>query len=198
MRSQAQEFTAAPAHTCSSSRTARQILVALMATSVLAWTAWWGFKHMVWWTLTGREIAQIVRAATRVNETLLTPPQAYRNVPITAAEMAALSRAAQRKLADYYTGPPPTVWRAVASRTLNAKDLHRGKTSAWMTWWRVDWVHLGELTLLPASATVTAAVEVRSNAGVVDRVDYTWHLVPTRVGWRIDREDFEFEPGYGP
>jgi len=64
--------------------------------------------------------------------------------------------------------------------------------------WRVNWVHLGELTLLPGSATATATVEVRSNAGVIGRMDDTWHVVHTRAGWRIDREKSEFQVGFGP
>ena len=179
-------------------RGAARIILAVIAAPVLAWTVWWGFKHVMWWTPTGHDIAQVVTKAAGVNEALLTPPQAYRSVPITAAEMSELSRAAQRKLPDYYTGPLLTGWRTLASQTLNAKDLHGGKTSAWMTRWRVDWVHLGELTLLPGSATATAAVQFRSNAGAINRVDDSWHVVQTRAGWRIDREKSEFQPGFGP
>jgi hypothetical protein len=69
-----------------------------------------------------------------------------------------------------------------------------------MTWWRVDWVHLGELSLLPGSATAaaTASMEVRSNKGYISRMDYTFHLAHTTIGWRIDQEQSEFELGYGP
>ena len=96
------EFTAtAPAQTSGTPHTARRIIIATIAAPVLAWTVWWGFKHLMWWTPTGHKIAHVVQGAASVNEALLTPPQAYRNVPITAAEMSALSRAAQRKLADY-------------------------------------------------------------------------------------------------
>ena len=188
--------TAAQAHR--TSRTARWVIVASIAALVLGWAGWWGVKHVMWWTPAGHDIARAMRGAVGVNETLLTPPQAYRNVRITAAEMSRRSQIAQRKLADYYTGSPLTSWREIARRTLNPKDLHWGKTTAWMTWWRVDWVHLGELTLLPRSAAATASVEVRSNAGAINRMDYTFHLVDSRVGWRIDREESEFQLGYGP
>ncbi len=126
------------AQTRGAARRTRRIILAMIAAPVLAWTVWWGFKHVMWWTPTGHDIAQVVRPAAGVNWALLTPPQAYRNVPITAAEMSALSRAAQRKLADYYIGPLLTGWRTLAGQTLNAKDLRGGKTSAWMTRWRVD------------------------------------------------------------
>jgi hypothetical protein len=199
------EITAsAAAQTHQTSRTVRRLMVTLIAALVLGWTGWWGFKHVMWWTPAGHDIAQVVRGAAGVNETLLIPPQAYRNVPITAAEMSTLSRTAQRKLANYYTGDLLRGWREIAKRTLNPKDLHWGKTSAWMTQWRVDWIHLGELTLLPgsatatATATATASMEVRSNAGDINRMDYTFHLVDSRVGWRVDREESEFQPGYGP
>jgi hypothetical protein len=108
----------------------------------------------MWWTPAGHDIARALRGAVGVNETLLTPPQAYRNVRITAAEMSRRSQIAQRKLADYYTGSPLTSWREIARRTLNPKDLHWGTTTAWMTWWRVDWVHLGERILRQIGDTI--------------------------------------------
>jgi len=190
----------AAAPTRHTSRAIRRLIVALITALVLGWTGWWGFKHVMWWTPAGHDIAEVVRGAASVNEALLTPPQAYRNLPITAAEMSMLSRIAQRKLADYYTGRLLMSWRAIAKRTLDPKDLHWGKTTAWMTQWRVDWVHLGELTLLPgsATATATASMEVRSNAGSNNRMDYMFHLVDSRGGWRIDREESEFQLGYGP
>lgn len=183
---------------------AQRVFTTVMAAAVLAgivaWAGWWGYKHVIWWTPAGHEIAGVVQGAAAVNENLLTPPQARRNVPITPAAMAALSRTAQQRLDGYYTGPLLASWRAIARRTLDPRQLHGGKDSAWMTWWRVDWVHLGELTLLPASSTATGTgtAEFRSNAGAINRVDYTWHLVDTRAGWRIAREDLAFEPGYGP
>jgi hypothetical protein len=182
------------------SRTARRLIVASIAALVVAWTGWWGVKHVMWWTPAGHDIARAVRGAASVNEVLLTPPQAYRNVPMTAAQMSRLSQIAQRKLADYYVGNPLMNWREIATRTLDPKDLHWGKTTAWMTWWRVDWVHLGELTLLPGSgtATATASAEFRSNGGALNRLDYTFHLVDTAAGWRINQEQSQFEVGYGP
>lgn len=109
-----------------------------------------------------------------------------------------LLRIAQRKLAAYYTGRLLTGWRETARRTLNAKGLYLGKTSAWVTYWRVDWVHLGELTLLPGSATAGASVELRSNTGDISHIDDTFHLVDLKVGRRMEREESEFQPGYGP
>jgi hypothetical protein len=176
----------------------RRILLVVIVAPMLVWIGWWGFKHAAWWTPAGRDIAHVVRGAASVNASLLTPPQAYKNVPITAAEMSRLSRMAQRKLGDYYTGALLSGWRNTAERTLNAKDLHHGKNSDWITHWRVAWVHLGELTLLPGNADVTASVEYQSNGGAVNRVDDTFHLVDTRQGWRIDLEGSQFENGYGP
>ena len=190
----------APIRARQRSHTAGRIIVALISVPILAWATWWGVKHVMWWTPAGREIAQVVRGTAGVDEGLLTPPQAYANVPVTAAQMSALFRAAQRKLADYYTGPALSGWRQDAARTLNPKYLHWGKTTAWMTHWRVDWVHLGELTLLPGSATATAtgSSEYRSNGGAVNRLDYTWNLVHTHTGWRVDQQESEFQLGYGP
>jgi hypothetical protein len=168
------------------------MLVAVMA------AGWWGLKRAMWYTPTGHEITRVVRGAVSVNEDLLTPPQAYRNVRITPREMARLSERAQRTLADYYTGSPLQSWKAIARRVLSPEDLHHGKTSAWMTAWRVDWIHLGELTLGPRRATATASAELRSNGGAVDRLDYTYDLVKTGAGWRINAEDFQFEGGSGP
>jgi hypothetical protein len=176
----------------------KRVALVVLALLVAGWGGWWGFKHLAWWTPAGHDIARAVRGAISANETLLTPPQAYRNVPITAAEMARLSRRAQRTLADYYTGDPLSKWQAVAIDVLNPKDLHRGKTDAWMTNWRVDWIHLNELTLLPGHVTATASAEVRSNGGAINRLDYTFGLVQTRAGWRIDRETSAFELGYEP
>jgi hypothetical protein len=154
----------------------------------------------MWWTPAGHEIARVVRGSAGVNEDLLTPPQAYQNVRINAAQMAALSRVAQWKLGDYYTGSALSGRRHIAAQALNPQDLHWGKTTDWMTWWRVDWVHLGELSLLPESTTATAtgSAEYRSNGGDINRVDFTWHLVLTGAGWRIDREESEYQLGYGP
>lgn len=173
-------------------------MVFLTAAVVLSWAGWWGLKHVMWWTPAGQHIAQVVRGAIGIDETLLTPPQAYRNVPITAVEMSRLSRIAQRNLADYYNGLLLDNWRQTAKRTLSPRDLRRGKTTAWMTNWHVDWVHLNELTLYPGSATATASAEFRSNAGALNRMDYTFHLVDTNAGWRIDREESEFQIGWGP
>ncbi|HLJ68918.1 MAG TPA: hypothetical protein VKX16_16315 [Chloroflexota bacterium] len=181
-------------------RPAQRIVISVLAVPILGWTALWGSKHVGWWTPAGHDIARVVRGAASINEDLLTPPQAYRNVPITAAQMSALSRVAQRKLADYYTGPSLSGRRDVAARTLNPRLLHGGNTSDWMTHWRVDWVHLGELTLLPGSSTATAtgSAEYWSNGGVLNRLDYTWHLLHTTAGWRVSREESEFQLGYGP
>ena len=193
------EATASPTtYARRTSRTTRRVMLALVAALVLGWTGWWGYKHVMWWTPAGHEIARVVQGTVGVNETLLTPPQAYRNRRITAAEMSALLRAAQGKLADYYTGSLLRGQRQIAAMTLKPKDLHWGKTNAWMTWGRVDWVHLGELTMFPGSARATASAEVRSNMGYIDRMDYTFHLVDTSSGWRIDREESEYQPGYGP
>jgi hypothetical protein len=152
----------------------------------------------MWLTPAGSNIAQVVDGAVVVNETLLTPPQAYRNVRITKTQMSGLAHSAQLKLAEFYVGDRLTYWRDIARQTLNANELLWGKTTAWMTWWRVDWVHLGELTLLPGSATATVSAEFRSNRDAINRVNYTYHLVPSKAGWRIDREDWEFQPGFGP
>jgi hypothetical protein len=179
---------------------ARRLILAVIAALVLAWAVWWGLQRVMWWTPTGHDIAHVVRGAVAVNETLLTPPEAYRNVPITSTKMAALSRTAQSKLASYYVGEPLTNWRDTARQTLNPRDLHWGKTAAWMTQWRVDWIHLGELSLLPGSETAraTSSAEFRSNGGAINRLDYAYHLVYSRSGWRIDREEWAFQPGYGP
>lgn len=69
-----------------------------------------------------------------------------------------------------------------------------------MTWWRIHWVHPGDLMLLPGSttATATASVQYRSNRGALNRLDYNFHLVDTAAGWRISQEQFQFEVGYGP
>jgi hypothetical protein len=32
----------------------------------------------------------------------------------------------------------------------------------------------------------------------VNRLDYTYHLVKTHAGWRINAEDSQFEGGSGP
>lgn len=174
------------------------LIVASIAALLLIWVGWRGHKQVMWQTPTGRGVAQIIHGAASVNETLLTPPQAYRNIPITAAEMSVLSRTAHRKLADYYTGAPLKNWRQTARRALNPADLHYGKTSAWMMPWRMDWFHLGELALLPRSATATASAQFRSNTGVLNRLDYTFHLVKTAAGWRVDDDQFRFESGSGP
>lgn len=158
----------------------------------------WGVKRAMWYTPAGQQIARVVRGAMNVNENLLTPPQAYRNVRITPQEMARLSERAQRRLAKYYTGSSLQSWRAVARRALSPEDLHHGKTSAWMTNWRVDWVHFNELTLQPGRATATASAEFRSNRGLINRLDYTDQLVKTPAGWRVNQEPFQFENGYGP
>jgi hypothetical protein len=154
----------------------------------------------MWWTPTGHDIAHVVRGAVAVNETVLTPPEAYRNVRVTTMQMSVLTRTAQGTLADYYVGKLLTNWRDIAHRTLNLRDLHWGKTAAWMTQWRVDWIRLGELNLLPGSATAraTASAEFQSNRGAINRLDYTYHLVRSQVGWRIDQEESNFQPGYGP
>jgi hypothetical protein len=195
-----ESIASAPVQTRHASHTARRIIPALIAVPLFAWTAWWGYKHVMWWTPAGQEIARVVRGAAGVNENLLTPPQAYRNVPITAAQMSALSAEAQSKLAGYYAGPELSGWRSIARRTLDPKSLHSGKTDAWMLHWQVDWVRLGELTLFPwsATATATASVQYSSSRGAINRLSYTWHLVDTRAGWRTDREESAFEPGYGP
>jgi hypothetical protein len=172
--------------------------VAVTAVAIVFWAGWWGFKHVMWLTPAGSNIAQVVDGAVVVNETLLTPPQAYRNVRITKTQMSGLAHSAQLKLAEFYVGDRLTYWRDIARQTLNANELLWGKTTAWMTWWRVDWVHLGELTLLPGSATATVSAEFRSNRDAINRVNYTYHLVPSKAGWRIDREDWEFQPGFGP
>lgn len=176
----------------------KRCFIAVIAAAVLAWAGWWAVKHVLWFTPAGTDIAHVVGGAVAVNETLLTPPQAYRNIRITEPQMSMLSRTAQQKLADFYIGGPLKQWRDIARLTLNAKDLHWGKTTAWMTWWRVEWVHLGELTLLPGSATATVSAEFRSNGGATNRVNYTYHLVHSKIGWRINREDWEFQPGDGP
>lgn len=173
-------------------------MVALVAALGAAWLSERPSPSNPWTTPTGRNIAQVVRGAATVDETLLTPPQAYRNVRITAAEMSRLSRMAQRNLAKYYIDRPLANYRVIARGELNAKDLHWGKTGAWMSWWRVDWVHLGELVVRRGSATATGSMEARSNRGVINRVQYTWYLLHLRSGWRIDRETWEFVPGYGP
>lgn len=176
----------------------RSTIFIVVATLILGWTGWWGVKHIAWWTPAGHDIAGVVRGVIGVNETPLTPPQAYRNIPITAAEMSALSHMAQSKLADYYTGPSLSNWRNIAKQVLNPKDLHGGKTDLWMSHWRVTWVHLDQLTLLPGSADATASAEFQSNLGSVNRIDYSCHLVHTSAGWRVDREQSEFQLGYGP
>ncbi|HEX6506919.1 MAG TPA: hypothetical protein VF221_04735, partial [Chloroflexota bacterium] len=170
-----------------------RVISAFIAAGVLAWVGWWAFKHVLWWTPAGQDIAYVVRGAAGVNETVLTLPQSYRRAPITSTEMSRLSRMAQTKLADYYTGSPLKFWRETAKRTLSVKNA-----GLWTIQWRVDWVHLGELTLLPGSATATASAEVRSDRGTINRMDYRFRLVDTRAGWRVDQEDFNFQPGYGP
>src|SRR5947199_9345155 len=92
------------------------MVVALISVPVLAWAAWWGSKHVMWWTPAGQHIGRVVREAASVNEDLLTPPQAYRNTRITPGELAALSHTAQRKLGGYYTGAALAKGRDVASR----------------------------------------------------------------------------------
>jgi hypothetical protein len=165
---------------------------------LLAWAAWWGFQRVAWWTPAGHDIARAVRGAIGVNENLLTPPQAYHNVPITPVQLSALSRRAQATLASYYTGQSLHEWRDIARRTLSPQNFHHGTSGQWFTHWRIDWIHLGTLTLWPGGATATASEEERSNGNIVDRGDYTFHLVHTSAGWRVDGWDFHFEPGYGP
>jgi len=79
-------------------------------------------------------------------------------------------------------------------------DFHNGKNSQWMSPWWVDWIHLGTLQTLPGSstATATASAEVSSRSGALNRMDYTFHLIHSRAGWRIKTDDSQFEPGYGP
>lgn len=190
-------ITNAPAGTRPASRTVALFIVAVITVLVLAWAARRESKHVMWSTPAGHQIAHVVRGAAGVNEELLTPPQAYRNTPVTAAKMDVLSHAAHRRLADYYTGPLLARWRSIAAQALDASHLHGGKTSAWISPWRIDWVHLGELTLSPRSATATATEEAKSD-GVINRVNYTWKLVRTRIGWRINQEDWTFPSGSGP
>src|SRR5579884_506216 len=137
------------------SPTVVRFTIAIAAIALLASGAWWGYKHVMWWTPAGREIAQVVRGAAGVNEVLLTPPQAFTNRPITRAGMLTLARRARAKLADYYTESELTNWSAIATRVLDPKTIHDGKTDAWVVHWRIDWVHLGELTLSSGSAAAT-------------------------------------------
>jgi hypothetical protein len=171
-----------------------------IAVPFLVWAGWWAIERVMWLTPDGQAMANVVRSAIAVNQTLLTPPQAYRNVPISAAEMTRLARHAQSELADYFVGARLQFWRDTAKRALNPRDLHWGKTSAWMSWGRIDWIHLGALSYLPGSSTATAraSAEFRSNGGDISRADYTYGLVRTAAGWRIDREQSDYEPGYGP
>jgi hypothetical protein len=46
--------------------------------------------------------------------------------------------------------------------------------------------------------TATGSAEFGSNGEIINRVSYTWHLVDTRAGWRIDQEEWAFQSGYGP
>jgi hypothetical protein len=54
--------------------------------------------------------------------------------------------------------------------------------------------------LLPGSetATATVSVEVRSKLGDISRMDYLVHPVHRLAGWRVDREDTKFQPGFEP
>ncbi|PZS09178.1 MAG: hypothetical protein DLM70_01870 [Chloroflexi bacterium] len=65
--------------------------------------------------------------------------------------------------------------------------------------WKLTWVHFQELDLaVPGHATATASADLRSPRGVISGADYTFYLVITASGWRIDGEDLQFEPGYRP
>lgn len=180
-------------------RSLSRVVAKVIAVLLLVWAGWWGLKHVMWLTPDGRGIATVVRNAISVNETLLTPPQAYQNVRITPAEMGSLSQRAQRKLADYYVGRSLLNWRDTARRSLNAKDLHWGKTSAWMSLWHVNWIHLSELTLFPSGSTATASASAEFQSGdAINRLDFTYHLIRTTAGWRIDRDESNFQPDWGP
>lgn len=172
------------------------VMVVVLLAAVIG--GWLGFKRVAWQTPAGHEIAMTVRGTIGIDQNLLTPPQRYRNVRITPSEMQRLAARAGQKLADYYTGGLLGTWRGIGARTLSARDLRHGKTSQWMTNWKVHWVHLDELTLLPGSANATASAEFRSNGSVINRLDYTFHLVRTAKGWRVEHEDSQFEPGYDP
>jgi hypothetical protein len=153
----------------------------------------------MWQTPTGRHIAAIVRGAVSVNETILARPQTYRNTPVTAAEMNRFLHRAQRRLADYFTGSELASWRKVAASTFSTRDLRSDSDSPWAVYWKVDWVHLGGLTLFPGRLTATAAASAEyANDLTLNRLDYTLHLQRTPIGWRVDRMDSQFEPGYGP
>jgi len=94
----------------------------------------------------------------------------------------------QRNLSRYYAGELLREQR----RTYRSKAPSRHQ-------WKTTWVHFQELDLaVPGQATAAASAQFRSARGVINRVDYTFHLIVTASGWRIDGEDIQYEPGYGP
>jgi hypothetical protein len=178
-------------------RSDRRILPAIIGAILLVWVGWWGYHHVLWWTPAGHDIARAVDGAMSADQTLLTPPQAYRGVPVTPAQLSTLSRRAQEVLATYYTGHTLQQWRQTARALLNPRNFHHGKSIQWRERWRVDWVHLGDLTMDSRGATASASMQA-SAGGAISRMDYTYHLVDTPAGWRIDRWNFKWEGGFGP
>jgi hypothetical protein len=170
----------------------------LLTSGLVLAVVWWNARHTSWLSADGRAIALVVGRDMTVNETVLAPPQAHRNVPITQAEMRLLAARVSERLATIYTGAALSQWRGIAGRVLGTRDMHGGKTSAWLTQWRVDWVDLHDLSVDGRSATATGSMQVHSNGGVVDRIDSTVHLRRTTHGWRVTRDTSTFEPGYGP
>lgn len=170
-----------------------------LATIAAILLTWWGHNRVTWWTPAGQAIAHQVRGAANVTETLLIPPEAYRNQRVTAAELSQQSRRAQQVLATYFTGKQLRFWRKTARAALDPKNFRHGKSMDWKLLPYVDWVHLNQLDLLPGSTTATATLtrEVHNSAGI-NREDETYHLVDTKAGWRIDGWTMHLEPGYGP
>jgi hypothetical protein len=174
----------------------RIVLTAIAA----ALLTWWGHNRVTWWTPVGGDIAHVVRGAASVNETLLIPPQAYRNQPLTPAQLHRSLHRALRDLGTYFTGRELRFWRQTARASLDPQNLRHGRLMWPKLLPSIDWIHLSELNILPGSRTATATLtkETRNRLGIINRVDETYHLVDTKWGWRVDRWDMHFEPGYGP